>query len=261
MKKSAYYSDLFFVFSLTVFCSLFLFRFLGVRFAISIFPSLLLGGICAFLVSVAVKKKQRVFALKKSEEQEKENLFFYLGLAEPTEIKNFLEPRLPILAKKFFSEFETTSNENQPAPAGTIVCEGYFFLPLFLFREVNPDDVANSAKILRGLPNAVLLCDKLSPQAIELCEKLSLKTVQGDLLYRVFKDGNLLPKELPIKLNAPKRTSRRAICFAKSNSKRFFKSGVALSVCSFFTPYSVYYTVFAFLFFTLSIFVRVFGYK
>ena len=261
MKKSAYYSDLFFVFSLTAFCALFLFRFLGVWLVIAVFPSLIFGGICAFLLSIFFKKKQHVFALKKSEEQEKENLFFYLGLAEQTEIKNFLAPRLPILIKNLSFELESIPKGSQSAPAGTIVCEGYFFLPIFLFRELTPDDVANVIKALRGLPNAILLCDKLSKETIEFCEKLSLKTIQGDFLYRTFKDENLLPKELPIKLIQPKRNNHLSICFAKTNSKRFFKSGIALSVCSFFTPYSVYYTIFACLFFSLSVLIRVFGYR
>lgn len=261
MKKSAYYSDLFFTFSLTAFCALFLLRFLGVGLLLSLLPSTALGTLSAFLLSVRLKKRQQVFALKKSEEQEKETLFFYLGLAEQTEIKTFLEPRLPLLSKTLSRESEEPSLENQPAPAGTIPCDGFFFLPLFLFRELNADDIANSAKALRGLPNAVLLCDKLSKDGVTLCEKLSLKTIQGDFIYRVLKDGDSLPKELPLKLNAPKRISRRALCFAKSNSKRFFKSGILLSFCSFFTPYSVYYTVVACLFFTLSAFVRIFGYR
>lgn len=261
MKKSAYYSDLFFVFSLSSFCLLFLLRFLGVGLFLSLLPSAVFGCLCAFLLSVRLRKKQRVFALKKSEEQEKENLFFYLGLADPTEVRTFLEPRLPLLSKTLSKEYETPLEVSQPAPAGTIPCEGHFFLPLFLFRELNADDVVSAAKTLRALPNAVLLCDKLSEDSLTLCEKLSLKTMQGDFIYRVLKDGNELPTEFPLKLNAPKRVSRRAVCFAKSNSKRFFKSGVLLSFCSFFTPYSVYYTIVALLFFTLSALIRIFGYR
>ncbi|MBR2341757.1 MAG: hypothetical protein IKA72_05060 [Clostridia bacterium] len=261
MKKSAYYSDLFFAFSLSAFCLLFILRFLGVRLIVALFPSILLGAACAFLLAVRLRKKQRVFSLKKSEEKEKENLFLYLGLAEPEEIKEFLEPRLPLLAKKLCTEFEEVAIKNQPAPAGTITCEGFFFLPLFLFRELNADDVACAAKSLRGLQNAVVLCDKLSLDAITLSEKLCLQTIQGNFLYRVLKDENVLPKEFPLKLNTPKRTSYRALCFAKSNSKQFFKSGVLLSAYSFFTPYSIYYTAVACLFFTLSIFIRIFGYR
>lgn len=261
MKKTAYYSDLFFAFSLSSFCALFLLRYFGVGLVLSLLPSVVIGGLCAFLLSLFIKKKQHTFALKKSEEQEKENLFFYLGLLEPAEIKNFLQPKLPFLTKKLFSDFDLSLTENQPAPAGTIPCDGYFFLPMFLFRELTPDDIASAIKTLRGRPNVVLICDKLSPEAMTLCEKLSLKTVQGDFLYRVLKDKNEIPKELPIKLNPQKRTSRRALCFAKSNSKQFFKSGVMLSVCSFFTPYSLYYTIVACLFFTLSAFIRIFGYR
>ena len=261
MKKSAYYSDLFFAFSLSAFCALFVLRFFGLKLLLALFPSVIFGLLCAFALSIRLRNKQRVFALKKSEEQEKENLCFYLRLAEPTEIKRFLDSRLSLLVHKLREDFEAPSIENPVAPAGTIECEGFYFYPLFLFRELTPDDIATAIKNLQTLPNAVLLCDKLSPEAIALCEKLSIKTVQGDFLYRILKDNDAIPNEFPIKLNPPKRMSRRAICFAKSNSKRFFKSGLLLSVYSFFTPYSIYYTIVACLFFSISVFVRVFGYR
>lgn len=261
MKKTAYYSDLFFAFSLSGFCALFVFKFLGLKLMLALIPSIIFGLLCAFALSIRLRKKQRVFALKKSEEQEKENLFFYLRLAEPTEIKCFLEPRLPLLVHKLLGEFEHPVLENQIAPAGAIVSEGVCFYPLFAFRELTPDDIAAAIKSLQNIPNSVLLCDKLSPDAIALCEKLSLKTAQGDFVYKTLKDGGVIPSEFPLKLNAPKKTSRRAICFAKSNSKRFLKSGMLLSVYSFFTPYSIYYAVVACLFFTISLFIRIFGYR
>lgn len=258
MKKSAYYSDLFFAFSLSAFCALFLLRFWGVKLLIAIFPSLAFGLLCSALLAMKLRKKQKVFALKKSEEEEKERLFFYLRLAERDEAIDFLQARLPYLTADLKRNQHA---EPLSTPSGVIEYDGFQFFPRFSFSELTPDDIANAVKLLRALPNPVLLCDKLSETAQGLCEKLDLQVIQGNELYRKFKDANCLPEEFPLKLLPQKRLSRRAVCFAKSNSKRFFKSGILLSACSFFTPFSIYYAVAAFVFFAVAALVRIFGYR
>lgn len=259
MKKSAYYSDLFFAFSLTSFVSLFILRFLGVKLFLAIPPCLCLGVACAILLSFQLKKKQKIFTLKKSEELEKNALFFYLCLANPTEVFEFFKPRLSLLIPNLEND-KANHNENYPHETELLFYQGRYFFSKFLFREVTPDDIVEIIQKSRDVSNLVLLCDRLSKEGQELCNKLSFTVLQGDEIYRKLKDSDGLPQNLPLNTPIPKIT-RRQLCFAKNNSKRFFKSGILLSVCSFFTPYSIYYAVTACVFFLVSILVRIYGYR
>ena len=256
MKKSAYYSDLLFAFSLTAFLVLFTLRFLGVKLALALPPSLCLGIACSILLSFHLKRKQIIFSLKKSEEREKNDLFLYFCVSPEREVESFFKPRIPLL----IDNIEVKESENNHSQNDRLVYQDKRFVYNFTFRELNEDDIAEVAKTLRGDTQIILLCDKLTKEGLALCDKLGFSVLQGNEIYQKLKEKKQLPQNIKFYATTTK-TTRRQICFAKNNSKRFFKSGVMLSVFSFFTPYPVYYAVTACLFFLVSVFVRIYGYR
>lgn len=271
MKKSAYYSDLIFTFSLLFFIALFCLRYFNVPLLLTILISILFGGAGAYLLSLHLRKKQKIFALKKSEEEEKNSLLFYLCLISSEERAEFLHERLPFLLKMLDpnEEFptnavlsQTPKTENAtPTTTEELQLGKYKFFPLFYFREISPDDIAEIFPYLKDATAPVLLCDKISDSGKSLCEKLSVTYLDGALLYRALKDGDCIPSEYPIKTATPLKRKRRNVCFAKSNSRRFFTSGALLLASSVFIPYPIYYLVFGGLFLIISVLVRIFGYR
>ena len=265
MKKSAYYSDLIFTFSLLGFCALFCLRFFDVPLTFSLILSLGFGFAAAYLLSVRIKKREKVFALKKSEEEEKNSLCFYLSLCDDTELTEFLRPRLPFLLSAVDSEKILDTNEKQTTDEKnekpSLCLSNHSFFPCFRFRELTADDIANEYPNLKRADAPVILCDKLSDDGKRLCEKLSIPIVDGNLLYRAFKDNSAIPDEFPIQTTTPIKRKLRNISFAKTNSKRFFSSGVLLIASSVFIPYPVYYLVCGGLLLLTAVLVRIFGYR
>lgn len=265
MKKSAYYSDLIFTFSFLSFCALFCLRFFDVPLAFSLILSFVFGFAAAYLLSVHIKKREKVFALKKSEETEKNSLCFYLSLCDDKELTEFLRPRLPFLLSAVDGEKILDSNEQQTTDEKTeelpLRLSNYSFFPCFRFQELTADDIAKEYQKLKGEISPVILCDKLSDDGKSLCEKLSVPIVDGNLLYRAFKDHSAIPDEFPIQTTTPIKRKLRNISFAKSNSKRFFLSGVLLVISSVFIPYPIYYLIFGSLLLITAVLVRIFGYR
>ena len=266
MKKSAYYSDLIFTFSLLGFCALFCLRFFDVPLPFSLLLSLGFGLAAAYLLSVHLKKRDKIFALKKSEEEEKNSLCFYLSLCDDTEQTEFLRPRLPFLLSVLDGDSALSQETNEQTTdekdeeLSLRLCDRVFF-PCFRFREVAADDIAILYPKLKQENSPVFLCNKLSEDGKKLCDKLSIPVVDGNLLYRAFKDNAAIPDEFPIKTATPIKQKRRNISFSKSNSKRFFSSGALLIVSSVFIPYPVYYLVFGGLLLITAVLVRIFGYR
>ncbi len=266
MKKSAYYSDLIFTFSLLGFCALFCLRFFDVPLPFSLILSIGFGFSAAYLLSVRLKKRDKIFALKKSEEKEKNFLCFYLSLCDDTERTEFLRPRLPFLLSVLDSDLslpratdKTSTNETEEEPSLRL-CDRLFF-PCFRFRELTADDIASAYPKLKQENAPVFLCDKISDDGKSLCEKLSISVLDGNLLYRAFKDNDAIPDEFPIHTATPIQRKRRNICFSKSNSKRFFLSGALVLLSSVFIPYPTYYLVFGSLLLLTALLVRIFGYR
>jgi hypothetical protein len=274
MKKSAYYSDLIFLFSFLLFCGVFVLRFFGVPLLFSLVLSAIPATFGSYLLSLHYKKKQKIFALKKSEEVEKADLFFYLCLAPTQEKFAFLRPALRVFSsslqddEKSFDKQDvpddvpsSTSKEETTAEPPFLFHAQYAFLPVFKFREISADDVGALYPVFKDEQFPVLLCDKISDEGKDLCTKLSVRLIDGPLFYRLLKDAELIPSEYPVKIAPPIKRSRRRISFSKSNSRRFFSAGATLLFCSLFIPYPVYYLIFGGLFLVLSLIVRVFGYR
>ena len=266
MKKSAYFSDLFFTFCVVFLVAIFIFRHFKLPLPISVILSAVLGLAGAYLLSLRLRKKQKIFALKKSEEEEKNSLFFYLCLLSEKARKKFLQIRLPFLLKMLNGEendaAEMKDTEEKAQDEENFLRLGkYFFVPIFRFREITPDDVAEIYPFFEKEGSPVLLCDKLSESGKALCEKLSVQYLDGALLYKAFKDGDSLPNEYPIKTATPLKRKRRNICFSKSNSRRFLVCAAMLFISATFIPFPVYYITVGIICLTLSVLLRIFGYR
>lgn len=266
MKKSAYYSDLIFTFSLLFFCALFLLRYWKISLPFSILISAIFGGVGAYLLSLRLRKRQKIFALKKSEELEKNDFMFYLCLIPIEEQIEFLKSRLPFLLRLLKDENSENSEQENPnivqdavQTTGIIRLDEYAFLPLFRFRPLTEDDIARAFSKLKTETSPVLLCNKLSAESKLLLEKLSIQVLLGEEIYRAFKDNYALPEEFPVKTATPIKQKRRSVFFAKSNSRRFFTCGIMLLLSSVFIPYPIYYLSIGVLLLAIALLVRIFG--
>lgn len=260
MKKSAYYSDLIFTFSLLFFCALFPLRYWKIPLVFSVILSAGIGFAGAYFLSLRLKKKQKIFALKQSEELEKNDFMFYLCLISDGERREFLEPRLPFLLRLLNdTEASAVVNETQKDNAEFLQLGEYAFLPFFRFQPLTEDDIANAFTRFKTHLKPVLLCNKLTNEGKILLEKLSIDVLLGEEIYRALKDNYALPQEFPVKAIKPIKQKRRNIIFAKSNSRRFFVCGLTLLFSSVFIPYSTYYLLVGLLLLGVSLYVRIFG--
>lgn len=263
MKKSAYYSDLIFTFSLVFFCVLFPLRYQRIPLFWALILSAFVAGFGAYLLSLRLRKKQKIFALKKSEELEKNDFMFYLCLISKQDQTEFLRPRLPFLLRLLADDNVDQAEEEDSATEATnekILRLGeYAFLPFFKFQALTEDDIALAFTELKQEQTPVLLCNKLSPEGKLLVEKLSMQVLLGEEIYRAFKDNYAIPEEFPVKARNPVKQKRRSIFFSKSNSRRFFLCGVTLLFSSVFIPYPIYYLTVGIFLLSLSLLVRIFG--
>lgn len=263
MKKSAYYSDLIFTFALLGFCALFLLRYFKTPLIFSFILSVAFGLAGSYLLSLHLKKKRELFALKKSEEDEKDSLCFYLKLATKEERIEFFKPRLPFLlsllnAPNSTNEYTQTSDESD---FNKLFLQGYAFFPIFKFNEITCDDIAHFYPKLKQERSPVLLFDKATLDAQSLMEKLGIFNIDGNKLYKALKSNDAIPEEYPIKTAMPVKRKRRNIAFAKSNSRRFFSGGAMILASSVFIPYPAYYVISGFLLLLTAVLVRIFGYR
>lgn len=260
MKKTAYYSDLLFAFSLSSFCVLFILRYFKIPLVLSCILAVVCGLTASFLLFLLLNKKRKLFALKKSEEAEKEALFLYLALATEQERVAFFQPRLPFLLKELPQE-NVDEQPRQNQTLGILFLQGYAFFPLFLFREITSDDVANLYQSFKSCSASILLGDKFSLDAQTLAKRLGVRFFDGNEVYRALKKHDAIPKDFPIKTTTPIKRKRRNIAFAKSNSRRFFSSGAILLASSLFIPYSAYYIAVGCVLLITAVLVRIFGYR
>ncbi len=212
-----------------------------------------------------LKKKRVLFALKKSEEEEKNSLCFYLKLVTKEERNEFFKTRLPFLLSVLESPpiapKNATNEKNDDENSDILFLQGYTFFPLFKFSEITSDDVAQFYPKLNQKSSPVLLFDQATPDAQALIEKLGILNIDGNTLYKALKANDAIPEEFPIKTVTPVKRKRRNIAFAKSNSKRFFSGGAMILASSVFIPYPAYYVISGFILLFTAVLVRIFGYR
>ena len=235
MRKSAFYSDVFFSFLLGFFPLLFYLRFLRLSLFLSFLFALFFGVAVATLFVLFSKKRQKKLFLKKSEEEEQTDFILYLSLL-PKEKQ-----------QEFFKEHSNCFKSD------------YALCPLFKFRALTRDDIADWYVSYAEQTAPILLCNHLEEDSEKLLKKLNIPAMESVEIYRILKENDRLPKERFIQTK-PQKKHLKKLCFAKSNSKRFLSGGVLLLFSALFIPYSTYYVICGICLLLTALFVRIFGY-
>ena len=236
MRKSAFYSDVLFSFLLGFFPALFYFRFLRLHLVLSLILAFVLGLATATLFILFSKKRQKKLFLKKSEETEQENFICYLSLLSNEKQRDF------------FKEIgQYLNSERTPCP-------------LFKFRALTRDDIAEWYSSYTEQTAPVLLCSRLEEDSSTLLKRLNIPAMEGVEIYRILKENNRLPTERFLE-NKPQKKHFKKLCFAKSNSKRFLSGGVLILFSALFIPYPIYYIICGICLLLTALFVRIFGYR
>ena len=246
MKKSAFYSDVLFAFTLVGVFTLCFFRYLKMTF----FPALLLALLCGALAGTAngawLKSKRNAFLLRKSDESQKQKLLAHLALLSDEGKTVFFEKMLSKTESvKRFSRLRLTTDER-------------FYFLFFRFAPVSADEVSAVFR-LKSKKEKIILCNEADESAIRLCERLQIRLCDGASVYAQAKTAQALPSEyLCDGAIEDKRERRIRICFAKSNGKRFLMAGALVLLSSLITPFPRYYLLFGSALLVLAIIVRIF---
>lgn len=251
MKKSAYYSDLFFAFFTTAVFLLCLLRYL--RFPLfAAFLVAFLGGaaVALFLSFLWKRKKERLF-LRKKEELEAEKLALHLALLSTEELKSFLRPRLSLLldgAQPYAVNgicFARTEKE---------VCS-FCFSPTPLAADgVLPLLSQNGESYL-------LFCNSLSPEGEKFCSRFAVKVKTVNEIYSLLKENGALPLVYKSERAFTQKKKRSfKMRFAKANASRFFVGGSMLLLTSLIVPFPYYYLVSGSILLCAATLIRIFGY-
>lgn len=249
MKKSAFLSDVIFAFFTSSLFSVCLFRYLKINLILSLFLSIVCGGLLACSVAAFLQSKRKNLYLKKSDETQKEKLLLHLALLsedKQTELfRNALASEEPLQKFGKLRLFSKTQ---------------FYFLN-FRLTSVNADDIAKYARV-KTRKQKILLCSKIEDTALFLCEKLNILVKRGDEVYLLLKEQNKLPESfLGEETPVDQRKRRIHLWFSKRNGKPFLVGGAMLLFTSFLTPFPYYYLLFGGVMFLASALVRIFGYE
>ena len=249
MKRSAFISDVIFTFFVAFLCALLLFRFIGVR----LIPSFLLAVLCGILTACAIftllQYKRKTVFLKRSDEAQKQKLLFHLAcLSDEAKTKYFLQAFPVETPLKRFGRLRLFS-------------ERQFYLLHFTFTPVTSDEIAAFSRVKTD-KEKVLLCSKIEDDAYALGERFSIRTLTGNEVYAALKDNDTLPKSYIGEESADKKRKRRfELWFSRKNAKPFLTAATLTLFTAFISPFPYYYFLFGGILLTLSIAIRIFGYR
>lgn len=252
MNKSAFISDLIFSFFVTFLLTLCIFRYVGVSLIIAILLSGVCGTLCSCALGALWQSKRKTTLLKRSELALKEKLHLHLCLLSPEKARD-------LFYEVFLQNPQTQTTQKYGKTRMETPTDYYFF-----YLQFSPVTAEEVAKIYRfsTAKNKVLVCLQMEEQAFALCHRLGITPNTGEWAYAFLKKYNALPQTyLGEEITTDKRKRRLRICFAKNNARRFVISALFVLMLSFFTPFSLYYFIFAFLLLITAIFIRVFGYS
>lgn len=245
MKKSAYFSDVLFSFLLVALITLLLFRHFSLSLALSFPLAFLCGLLAACAVSALLKSKRKNLDLKKSDESQKRKLLLHLALLSPQ------------AQTSFFSQVLTANRVS----CLRLSTDDTIYSLFFRFSPVSADEIATLFRQKTAKAKCVL-CDRIEDEAKKLCAVLDIRVKTGEEVYALVKERELLPQNYLGEETPPDKTKRRLqTAFSKTNSRRVFISGFLLLLTSLFTPFRVYYLIFAFILFLASLLIRIFGYS
>lgn len=243
MKKSAYYSDIFFAFLTTSVGVLCVFRFLRVGLVAACLFGVIAGVCSSLATAIVLNHKRNLHLQKAADEKLKDKFLLHLILLNENERNGYL------------CQLFGASEEN-----GFLKTEdGNLTLPIFLLREVCPDDVLPILRQNRFVKRSICF-DKISGDGEKFCKQNNVRLLDGFTLFSLAKEKNVLPQEyLSEEFFTKKKKNRFRLCFAKSNSRRFWVGGLFVLLSSLITPFPYYYLVVGFLLVGVAIFTRIFG--
>ncbi len=181
-----------------------------------------------------------------------EKLYLHLRLLS-------MEQARDIFHRAFLQNPETQTARKDGKNRIETANESYFF---FLdFRPVTADDIAAVYRFSTA-KTKVLVCLQMEDHAFALCQRLGITPRTGEWAYTFLKEQNALPQTYLGEETSKHKSKRRLrLCFAKNNARRFITSALFVLSLSFFTPFSLYYFIFAFALLITAIFIRIFGYS
>jgi len=250
MKRSALISDIIFAFFAAFLCTLFLFRYLGIRLWGAVFLAAICGALTAAATAAFLQSKRKTVFLKRSDEARKEKLLFHLACLSDEEVTRF-----------FFSRLQTEEENVKRFGKLRLYTEAHFYQIRFGFTPVNADEVAAFSR-LKTNKEKVLLCSKIEDQAYALAQRLQMRIMTGNEVYAYLKDNDGLPEKYVGDENAEiKRKRRFELWFSRKNAKPFLVAAALTLFSALISPFPYYYILFGSLFLIASILIRIFGYN
>lgn len=253
MRKSAYFSDLAFVFTAVFLPALCFLRYRALPLGAALAASLLLAvGVC-LPVAFLFQKKYNRKRLKNREQREAEKLILHLALlSQPEQAEFFLE--------NLHCFFNDEKRE-------IVFKNGYAFIqtdqklafPCFRASALTADETLP----LLSYPTEkeiYLFCNELDGKAEGFLAKFPLITFDGRETYLRLNAANCLPERYKSEAAFQKKKGRRLqLWFKKQNAKPFFSGGAFLLISSLFSPFPYYYLICGILLVATSVFVKAFG--
>ena len=248
MNKSAFISDLIFTLFTAFLLTLCIFRYLGVPLITALLLSAVCGLLCTCAIGAYLQGKRKTVLLKRSETANQEKLSLHLCLLPPEKARDI-----------FYTAFAPAENackagKNRVETATDV----YFFA--FCISPVTADQILPVARFATK-KNKTLVCLKIDEYALQLCTRLAITVKTGDWSYLFLKERNALPTAYLGEQMGERKRNRLRICFAKNNARRFFTSALFILCLALFSPFPLYYYIFAFFLLLTAVFIRIFGYS
>lgn len=251
MKKSAYFSDIAFAFTLTFLPTLCYLRYRKLGLGASFAVAALFGIAVCLLVAALMQKRYVKRKLKAAEQREAEMLRLHLALLSQKDQSEFFLERINSL----FSSVDNIAgdgNKQETCDKPKLVTwDGKWFIQ-------TPSSVyyccfsasavsANEALPLLSYPTEkeiMLLCGEVSTDAEAFFARFSLRFSTVNELYLKLKQAELLPQTYKSAAAFEKKKKRRfQLWFQKRNARPFLTGGTMVLVTSLFTPFPYYYLV------------------
>ena len=249
MKKSAYLSDLFFIFFAVFLFAVCYLRYLALPLYAALFIAALLSSAITLFASVLFKRKKNRIILRKAEEEEAEKLALHLALLTKKELMQFFKTAL-------FQNFEVVVKKGEcfaRTEKETILLK---FTPTPLTAESVLPLLYES-----GEQPAALYCYKLSPDAEKFCARFCISVTTIPELFQRLKRENTLPTAYKSERAFEKKKKLHfQLRFAKRNASRFFVGGCMLLFTSLLVPFPYYYLAIGGVLLLTALIVRTFGY-
>lgn len=217
----------------------------GVVFGAAV-PFALAAGTCAFL---AVSHSHRRKVLSRKQKKRRDDLLLHLALEQDERVRELLG-----------RAFEAEGNRVE-IRKDAIVADGKTYVPLFTMQPCSADAVAALLKRYGTVP-FTLVCNALTPEAEKLMRDFGREAQKGDAVFSLLERTQTYPQTLLLAdLPRPKLKARLKRTFSKSNARPFFVSGVLLLGMSLFVIFPLYYLIAGSVLLSVSVLVRVFGYR